>query len=371
VKAVFSYLVVFVFFGLVAPNTLAADAVKLGMSAPFSGPTKHLGQATREGAQAYFNKYNATPEGKQTPIELITYDDGYEPHNTYKNTLKLIQEDKVFALFNYVGTPTSKAILPLVKRYNIPYLFPYTGAEFLRWPVVDQVYNFRGSYYQEAETLVNYFVKKHRIKKAGLFIQSDAFGIEASRGYVKALNRKWITNTFQVRYRRNSEDIAHAIEQMKAQKPDVIFAVGTYQPVSQLVNELRRDNINTPVATLSFSGAEALRTHLENFEQIYISTVFPNPKASDLPVIQEYREDMAGHELSHESLEGYLNAKLFTEMIKKSKKPITHESFIISTESHLFDLGGLALRYSAENHSTLLPITLNKVTKEAIVEIKD
>ena len=88
-------------------------------------------------------------------------------------------------------------------------------------------------------------------------------------------------------------------------------------------------------------------------------------------MIQEYREDMAGHELSHESLEGYLNAKLIAEMIKKSKKPITHESFIISTESHLFDLGGLALRYSAENHSTLLPITLNKVTKEAIVEIKD
>lgn len=344
------------------------DNVKLGMSAPFSGPTQMLGIHIRKGAQAYFNRYNQSTQGKEYPIELISYDDGYEPNRTIENTRKLINQDKVFALFNYVGTPTSEAILPLIERYDIPYLFPYTGAEFLRWPMVKQIYNFRGSYYQEAETLVNHFVKEHQIKKAALFIQADAFGIAASKGYINALNNRFITNIFQVRYRRNSSNIAKAIAQIKSEQPDVIFCVGTYQPVSTLINELRAQGINTPVATLSFTGAEMLRAHLTHFNHVYVSTVFPSPSHSTLPVIEQYRQDMNGQNLDHESLEGYLNAKLFAEIMSKAKKPLTKESFIFAAENNRFDVGGISLSYSPKNHSTFLPITLNMVTKEQLIE---
>lgn len=357
------------FLNLVGLKSVFADEIRLGMSAPFTGPNKELGINLLHGAQTYFDRYNQTPAGKENTIKLIAYDDGYEPNRTIDNTLKLINQDKVFALFNYVGTPTSKAIIPLVKRFDIPYFFPFTGAEFLRWPAVEQVFNFRGSYYQEAETLVNYFVKSSAIKKASLFIQADAFGISASQGYIRALNNRWITDISQVRYRRNSLDISQSIAKIKAQKPDVILCVATYHAVSTLINQLRQDGIETPVATLSFTGAEELKSHLTNFDNVYISTVFPHPTESELPIIQQYREDMAGKAFNHESLEGYLNAKLFTEIIKVSNKPLSHENLIKAAENNTFDIGGISITYSESNHSTLLPITLNQITKEKLVEI--
>ena len=64
--------------------------------------------------------------------KVISLNDGYEPLNTIKNTKKLILNDKVFTLFGYLGTPNSFSILPLIEKANIPYLMPFTGAEFLR-----------------------------------------------------------------------------------------------------------------------------------------------------------------------------------------------------------------------------------------------
>ena len=82
-------------------------------------------------------------------IRIIAYDDSYDPPKCLANTQKLIIDDKVFALFCYVGTPTTVKILPLVEEAQIPLVGMFTGANALRDPFNSWVINVRASYYPE------------------------------------------------------------------------------------------------------------------------------------------------------------------------------------------------------------------------------
>ncbi|MDA0190379.1 MAG: ABC transporter substrate-binding protein, partial [Proteobacteria bacterium] len=88
-------------------------ALLIGQSAALTGPAQALGQEMRLGAQLYFDQVNASGGIHGRKLQLISLDDGYEPERAAANTRKLIDEDKVLALFAYVGTPTSAAALPL------------------------------------------------------------------------------------------------------------------------------------------------------------------------------------------------------------------------------------------------------------------
>ena len=85
----------------------------LGQSAAFSGAAAQLGQQFYAGAKLYFDQQNAQPGARKVEIKFL--DDGYEPDRCVANTRQLIADD-VFALFGYIGTPTSVAALPLVVK---------------------------------------------------------------------------------------------------------------------------------------------------------------------------------------------------------------------------------------------------------------
>src|SRR5205085_1228665 len=73
-----------------------------------------------------------------------------------ENTKTLINQDKVFALFGYVGTPTSQASLPIFTEARVPYVAPFTGAELLRSPTNRYIFNVRASYFDETEAIVQH-----------------------------------------------------------------------------------------------------------------------------------------------------------------------------------------------------------------------
>jgi len=138
---------------LFAESGVTDSEVVLGQSCALTGPTKALGLELKTGAEAYFNKINDAGGVNGRKIKLISYDDGYEPEECIVNTRKLIDEDKAFILFGYVGTPTTKAIIPIVDEAGIPLVGPFTGAGFLRDPD-RKVFNIRGTYDQETGGLV-------------------------------------------------------------------------------------------------------------------------------------------------------------------------------------------------------------------------
>ena len=84
----------------------------LGQSAAFTGPAAQLGIQFYRGAKVYLDQVNAQGGIGKRLIEIQNLDDGYEPDRCAENTRKLLAED-VFALFGYIGTPTSIAALPM------------------------------------------------------------------------------------------------------------------------------------------------------------------------------------------------------------------------------------------------------------------
>ena len=132
-----------------AETGVHADRVVFGQSAALEGPASALGQGMQLGIRAAFEEANRNGGVHGRQLELISYDDGYEPEKAIAQTKKLINEDQVFALIGGVGTPTSKAAQPVATDAQVPFIGPFTGAGFLRNPELGNVVNIRGSYDQE------------------------------------------------------------------------------------------------------------------------------------------------------------------------------------------------------------------------------
>src|SRR5262245_7742439 len=159
--------------------------IVLGQSAAFSGAAAQLGIQMNRGARLCFEAVNAAGGVHGMQIELRTMDDMYEPDKCKANTEALIKDD-VFALFGYVGTPTSLAALPLVNQAKVPFFGPFTGAEALRDPFSRQVFHVRASYYDETAAIVKQLTTLG-LSKVAVFRQNDSYGQAGLDGVVRAL----------------------------------------------------------------------------------------------------------------------------------------------------------------------------------------
>jgi ABC-type branched-subunit amino acid transport system substrate-binding protein len=134
-----------------AETGVTDNTVLIGQSAAFSGPAQELGLEMRQGAKLVFDSVNAQGGIYGRKLQLVAHDDGYEPERAAANTRKLINEDRIFALFGYVGTPTSQASLPIFTEARVPFIGAFTGAQLLREPFNRYIFNVRASYFDETE----------------------------------------------------------------------------------------------------------------------------------------------------------------------------------------------------------------------------
>ena len=132
---------------LQAEQDVSAQLIKLGMVNAQSGNAAEIGLGMRQGAEAYLRRINAAGGIHGRQLLLLSRDDGYEPVRTAQHTRELIEQAQVFALFGYVGTPTSRAAVPIAEAHQVPYLFPFSGAQFLRTPLRPGVFNLRAAYF--------------------------------------------------------------------------------------------------------------------------------------------------------------------------------------------------------------------------------
>ncbi len=349
--------------------------IVIGMSNALSGPASALGTGVKSGAMAYFSRINKAGGVKGRKIRVISYDDGYEPKRTVENTNKLIAQDRVFALFGYVGTPTSTAILPIINKEKMVYWGPFTGAEFLRTPVAKNIFNVRGSYFDEAETQVRYLTEKMGKKKIGVFIQNDAYGLSVKGGVVKALKKRSLEIAGEGTYERNTENIDAGLAALKAYNPEAVIMVGTYKAMAAFIKKAKSQGFNPVFLNVSFVGPAALARELGGAgDGVLITQVMPSPRDPSLHVVRQYEKDMkaAGHgDLDYTDLEGYIDAVVFAEALTKVEGPLTRDSFISAAESLKTNLGGLEVSFSPQDHQALSKIYLTKISGGRVVPVKE
>jgi branched-chain amino acid transport system substrate-binding protein len=331
--------------------------IRLGMSANFSASARALSIELYRGAMAYLRPLNDAGGVNGRRVVIKALDDQYEPDLAIRNTLKLMNEDDVFALFSYVGTPTMNRALPLLQMHHdqdFLLLFPFTGADTNRIPPYDQLsFNLRASYDQEMKGLIDHFVAVNRTRIA-VFYQADAYGRAGWGSLREALDEHRLEIAGEATYRRGSpfdQSYDRQVAIMQNLQPDAVVCVGTYPACAGFIRDMRDRDVDCPVATLSFVGGGAMLKLLSAAEQesnkdytsrLVSSQVVPSYNDDSIPVVREYRESMDryrdaimppdpllyphGKTAEREyaplpygfiSLEGYLNAKLFTTILQR------------------------------------------------------
>jgi branched-chain amino acid transport system substrate-binding protein len=331
--------------------------VLIGMSNAQTGPASGLGTKLKEGAVAYFKKVNEAGGVNGRKIKLVSYDDGYEPERAAAMTQKLITEDKVFALFGYVGTPTSSAVLPLASKAGIPYIAPFTGAEMLRNPVNKIVFNVRASYFDETEGMVEHLTKDLGIKKIGVFIQDDAYGNAGKAGVVRALMKNNMALAGEGKFKRNTVEIDSALAALKEAQPEAVVMVGTYAACAAFVKKAKASGFNPKFLNVSFVGtSDFIREVGADGDGVYITQVVPSPEDATVPLVKQYQADMkaAGSpDADYTSLEGYLDAVVLVEAMRKAGPDLTRASLLTAFENLQTVVGGVKVEYSPKNHQGL------------------
>jgi hypothetical protein len=108
-----------------APPT--SNEIRIGVTAPYTGPASAYGVIAKV-MLAYMDKVNAEGGINGRKINMITYDDGYEPTKVMEATRKLVEEDQVLFTMAAVGTNTNAAIQPYLNSKKVPQLFVLSGA---------------------------------------------------------------------------------------------------------------------------------------------------------------------------------------------------------------------------------------------------
>jgi branched-chain amino acid transport system substrate-binding protein len=180
------------------------DRIVFGQSAALKGPAAALGLGMRDGIVAAFQESNATGGVHGRKLDLISYNDGYEPEMAIANTKRLIVEDKVFALIGEVGTTTSKAVQPITTEQGIPFIGPFTGAAFLRDPSLTNVVNIRASYRQETEAWMEHLTTDLGLSRIAILYQDDSFGRAGVEGVTEALEKRGLALVSEGTYMRGT-----------------------------------------------------------------------------------------------------------------------------------------------------------------------
>nr|WP_298171957.1 ABC transporter substrate-binding protein [uncultured Pseudomonas sp.] len=334
-----------------AENGVRPDEIRLGMANAQSGPAAGLGNGMRAGAQAYFTRINAEGGVHGRKITLIVKDDGYEPARSVAHTEALIETDKVFALLGYVGTPTSRAAVPIALRAQVPYLFPFTGAEFLRTPVKPWVFNIRASYFDETEEMVERMTADLGIEKIALLMQDDSFGETVKSGVVGALHKRGMQIHAEARIQRNSLDVEAAVAALLPAQPEAIVFIGTYQQLAEAIARAKALGGAARFFTVSFIGTENfIAAAGANADGVYITQVMPSPHDASRAIVKNYLADIAPADVGYTSLEGYIDAAVFVAALRDAGPQPTRLELVKALEALNLDLGGFKVVFSPSNH---------------------
>jgi ABC-type branched-subunit amino acid transport system substrate-binding protein len=323
---------------------ITTDSILIGSSSALTGHAGFLGSQYTLGSKAWFSEVNAAGGIHGRKIKLLTLDDQYEPEQTVSNTKKLIFEDQVFMLFGYVGTPTSVRIIDLVHDANIPAFGFFTGAEALRTPYRPNIFHVRASYYSEAEGAVEYFV--------------DLTGVQL------ALRKRGMEVLATDTYTRGSLELERPVRTIGESGAEAVILVGTYSPLAKFIKNIHESGHSPYFHTVSFVGSEAFAESIleqnvdsEQFDRIIVTQVVPSPESGELGAVTEYREHLAKHfpdEIpNYVSLEGYINARVLTQILKFAGRDLDRKILLETLESTIdLNIGvGKSISYGPFDHN--------------------
>jgi len=341
--------------------------IVFGMAAPFSGASRELGRQMKIGVDTAFSQINSAGGVNGRLLRLVSADDGYEPDKTADAMRLLYDKEKVFGFIGNVGTPTAAVALPFALDHRALFFGAFTGASLLRRDPPDRyVFNYRASYAEETKAVVHYLVKVRRLqpKEIVVFAQQDSYGDSGYAGVQKAVRSLPGDNPDVVRlsYKRNTIDVQGAVDWLRAYKGQIkaVVMIASYRAAAKFIEKTRDLYPSMIYTNVSFVGSTALADELMLLGPRYATGVIVTQVVpainSYATIVLKYKEALAkyfpGESPDYVSFEGYIDASILAEAVKRVGRDIDTEKLVEELERmHDFDLGlGAPITFSPNDH---------------------
>ena len=341
--------------------------IRFGISAPFSGANKELGQNMRLGIEAAFDAVNARGGVNGRQLKLIAADDGYEPARTAETMKRLYEKDQVFAVVGNVGTPTAAVALPYALDRKMIFFGAFTGAGLLRSDPPDRyVFNYRASYAEETAATVNYLVKVKRLKPSqiAVFAQQDAYGDAGFSGVAKAIRALGGDENaiLRLHYQRNTVDVDDAVDQLRKSRIPIraVIMVPGYRAAAKFIEKTRDLFPSMIYTSVSFVGSTALANELMLLGKKYANGVIVTQVVPALDghssLVLDYKAALAkyfpGEQPDYVSLEGYVAANVLITALRRNGADLDTEKLVTTLENlRDLDIGlGTPVSYGRSEH---------------------
>ncbi len=351
--------------GVASPAVFAEadEPIRLGQSVALTGPLAELGRAMHTGARVCFDAVNARGGVNGRRIELIERDDGYDVKRSQENLRAFLHDPHLFGLFGVMGTPMIEALLPMIRNTDVPCFAPLTGASSARPADMRNVLNVRASYPEEAERLVEHLatIGVHRV---AVVYQNNSFGKEVLEAAEVAMRRRSVTKVATASVQNDASDAAAAATAIAAANPEAVLVGLAGKPTISFVKSIRATRKGLPLYALSVA-ANTLTALGDDAVGIAVSQVVPLPTNSVTPIVRDFlqtwRAAAISFEPSHLALEGYINARVFAEALRRAGRNPTRTAFIDTAWSiKRYDLGGYELNFEqpGRNASRFVELTM-------------
>jgi len=341
---------------LLATMGMAAHAqILIGQTAGFSGPVAAGVKETTDGAKLYLDAVNARGGVNGQKIDLISLDDKFEPKLAGENARKLIEEQNVLAMFLTRGTPHTEAILPVLDKYGVPLIAPSTGAMVLHTPVKKHIFNVRATYQREAEKAISHLATIGVNKIAVVYVD-DSFGADGLVGAQKGLAAAKLTAAAVEKFDRSKPDFSQLAPKIAKTDAQAVMMIASATAVVDCIKALKAAGSNAQFLTLSNNASGGFVKGLgDNARGVIVTQVFP--QSIGFALVKEATDLARAKNLTNVSpamLEGFASAKVLVEALRRAGAKPSRERIQAALEGlRKFDIGGLEVSYSTDDHTGL------------------
>src|SRR5215218_1773072 len=275
---------------------ITKTSIKLGGSYPFSGPASAYG-TIGGGAKAYFKYLNTKGGVNGRKIEFITLDDGYEPPKALQNARRLVQEEKVFAMFNTLGTPNNLAIWDFLNQQKVPQLYVATGASDWGKDIKAHPYTigWQPNYVTEAKVYADYLKNEKPNAKVAVLYQNDGFGKDLLGGFKEGISGSDIKIVKAESYNATDPTVAAQVGRLARSGADTFLSITTPKFAAQGIATVAKSGWK-PLQILNNVGADknlVLKpVVLANAKNAISTAYFKDPQTAewaDDPAVKEYK----------------------------------------------------------------------------------
>lgn len=282
---------------------ITKDSIKLGGTYPLSGPASAYGEIPK-GIKAYFdylNKEKGGVDGRK--ITFIVRDDGYQPPKAVEEARRLVEQEKVFALFETLGTPSSTAVWSYANQQKVPQVFVATGAS--KWGTDTKhpwTIGWQPSYVAEARLYAHWLRESKPNAKVAVLYQNDDFGEDLLGGFTKAIAGSKVKIVAKRSYEVTDPSVEPQMNKLAESKADVFLDITTPKFGSQALAADAKNTSWNPLHILNNVAASTTvlkPVGFKNVQGVVSATYFKDPSDpqwDDDPAMKLYKSKLAKYQ---------------------------------------------------------------------------